>query len=395
MDNDINSIISGIIDDSLIQAVISNPKYKTYEYKKILIRPVDIKGKSLYQVEKNTIDKVYHDNVEISEVADIITQFMEENLRQADIFTVDADYLVRISKKGKVTFNKKPATKKKTAASHNREKTYLLPEGKAVPALVDLGIMTADGRIVKSKYSKYRQINRFIEMVEDITDNFKNNDVINIIDFGCGKSYLTFVLYYYLTEIKEMNVNIKGLDIKEKVVDFCNLTADKYGYENLSFDLGDIGGYEADSRVDMVVSLHACDTATDAAIINAVRWNAKVILSVPCCQSEVNNQMKSDALNNLFEYGIIKERCAALFTDALRAKVLEIMGYKIQILEFVELKHSPKNLLIRAVKGNKINAVKADKIKKEYDDIIKMLGIEPSIGVLLKTDNTMKKDNNG
>ena len=253
-----------------------------------------------------------------------------------------------------------------------------------VPALVDLGVFTKEGKVVKSKYDKYKQINKFIELIDH---EIRKNDYkeLTILDFGCGKSYLTFVLYYYFVEIKKINVKMIGLDLKEDVINKCNEIAKRYNYENLHFELGDINGYKYNNKVDMVITLHACDTATDYALYNAIKWNTKMIFSVPCCQHELNAQMKSEDLSILTNYGIIQERVAALMTDAIRANLLESVGYKTQLLEFIDIAHSPKNILVRAVKSN-ISKEKREKALKEVDNIIKEFNFDQTLYRLLKED---------
>lgn len=265
--------------------------------------------------------------------------------------------------------------------THNRRKRYILEEGRPVPFLKDLGVMAADGKIVNSRYDKFRQINRFLEFIEDILPQLPKDREVRIIDFGCGKSYLTFAMYYYLHELQGLDVRITGLDLKEDVIEHCGRLARQYGYEKLEFLHGDIADYTGADQVDMVVTLHACDTATDYALAKAVRWNAKVILSVPCCQHELNGQMENDLLRPIFHYGIVKERMAALYTDALRAEILENHGYRTQILEFIDMEHTPKNLLLRCVRSGR---------RKENGEQIKavteFLGVEPTLLKLLEAE---------
>lgn len=233
---------------------------------------------------------------------------------------------------------------------HNRVKQYILKEGIPVPFLVDLGIQTREGAIVRAKYDKFKQINRYLEFVEDVLPVLKGEGAIHIIDFGCGKSYLTFALYYYLHELQKLDVMITGLDLKTDVIHNCNRLAQSYGYDRLQFVQGDIKNFTGSDQVDMVVTLHACDTATDYAIEKAVGWGAKVIFTVPCCQHEVNGQIQNKLLHPVLKYGLLKERLSAILTDAIRANLLEEAGYDTQVLEFIEMEHTPKNILIRAVR---------------------------------------------
>ena len=267
---------------------------------------------------------------------------------------------------------------------HNRKKQYLLEEGVAVPFLVDLGVMTKEGTVVKAKYDKFRQINRFLEFVEDILPSLPKNREVTILDFGCGKSYLTFALYHYLHTVKQYDIRIVGLDLKKDVIAHCNRLAVSYGYEKLEFLCGDIADYTGMNRVDMVVTLHACDTATDYALYKAILWKASVVLSVPCCQHEWNRQMECEALVPFTKYGIVKERMSALMTDAFRANVMEACGYKTQLLEFIDMEHTPKNILLRGVKKEELNPEQQrGRVKQEMKEILAYCKTEPTLYRLL------------
>ena len=305
-----------------------------------------------------------------------------EDFRQMQIETVKEDITILVSKKGKVTVQrkKKKEEAQKADLSHDRKKRYILEEGIPVPFLRDLGVMTEDGKVIRSKTDKFRQINRFLEFIEDILPQLDRGRELTILDFGCGKSYLTFAMYYYLHELKKYDIRIIGLDLKKDVIRHCSSLAEKYGYEKLAFLVGDIADYDGVDQVDMVVTLHACDTATDFALAKAIGWNAKVILSVPCCQHELNGQMKNEILAPVMDYGLLKERFAALATDGLRAKYLEREGYETQVLEFIDMEHTPKNILLRAVKTGKRN----EKAAAEIERFEGFLSVQPMLGELLK-----------
>lgn len=370
------------INENLLQMILSGNK-SGGEPSRVKIRPVLLKDRLLYQASQTMGAKVLHTNYERGQVITYIEDMMQKYFRQLQSQGMDMDGSVLVSKRGKMTFKsrKHSILEQARELSHNRTKKYILKEGTPVPFLIDLGVMTKEGRIVSRRYDKFRQINRFLEFIEDILPKLPRDREVTILDFGCGKSYLTFAMYYYLKLLKGYDVNIIGLDLKTDVIERCNALARSYGYEKLRFYQGDIAQYEGVREVDMVVTLHACDTATDYALNKAVRWGAQVILSVPCCQHEVNAQISSDLLSPVFSYGILQERMAALITDGIRAKLLERHGYETQILEFIDMEHTPKNLLIRAVRTEKRTE------NPELDRMMEELHIKPSLKRLLEEES--------
>lgn len=354
----VKKLLEETLGRQFIRMTISNPRKKN-GISKIKIHPVLIKGKLYYQEERFQGSQVFHKNFPYEEkeaVAERITGIMTD-FKQIEWETQDMRYQGFVNKKQQASVRKvkKSAELQESAGgmqqfSHNRKKQYLLEEGTYVDFLAELGVMTKEGNVIKKKYDKFRQINRFLEFIDDVRDNLPKDRELTIIDFGCGKSYLTFAMYYYFQQLRRYDVRIIGLDLKQDVISHCNDLARKLHYDKLQFLHGDIAHYKGVDKVDMVVTLHACDTATDYALARAVEWDAGVILSVPCCQHELNRQMQSDVLAPLFRYGLIKERVAALFTDALRAQLLEQQGYQVQVLEFIDMEHTPKNILIRGVK---------------------------------------------
>ena len=370
--------IMQMLDAGCERIVLSKPG-KAVEYRRVNV----FKKAGSYQIEKLTAKQAFHENVNKDVLADRIAQWLSGAFRQLNGFGNGTEYIFLVSKKGKVTFKqKKSALAPKMQPEHNRKKRYLLEEGEAIPPLVDMGVFTAEGKVVSAMYDKFRQINRFLEIIDDAVRTLPPGP-LNIIDFGCGKSYLTFVLYYYLTVKCRLTVQMVGRDLKAGVIEKCGQTAKKYGYTGLRFELGDINGYQAPFEVDMVVSLHACDTATDYALYNAIEWGAKLIFSVPCCQHELNGQMESSAFSLLTRYGIIKERFAALATDAIRANLLEYCGYKTQVLEFVDLSHTPKNLLIRAVKKEGKDPAHCRKMLEEVQRMMQEYRLTPTLYQLI------------
>lgn len=361
----IEELLEQCIQKNLIDLTISGLKKKNEELPvKIKVRPVAMKDKIEYQVSEFIGRKVFHKNYKKDELKKKITDWMQEDYKQAQFTMTDATAQILSGKHSQtVKYKKCKEVRVQRDLSHNRTKRYILPEGTPVGFLIDLGVMTKEGKIVRQKYDKYRQINRFLEFVEDILPQLSKEREQTIIDFGCGKSYLTFAMYYYLKELKGYDIRIIGLDLKEDVIAHCNELKDKYGYGKLSFLVGDIASYTNVDAVDMVVTLHACDTATDYALAKAVQWGAKVILSVPCCQHEANRMMENELLQPVLQYGILKERMAAIMTDAVRANLLTAKGYDTQILEFIDMEHTPKNLLIRAVYTGKDSENAAEALK--------------------------------
>ena len=394
--SDLQSLFTDCLNETLIRVILSNPSSKDGVIK-IYARPM-LKNKSLlFQIEEYTKTQVFHKNLTAGDASSYLTGKLSSDtssqtasFKNALVETKSFTANVLVSKKGTITIKKKMnASPKQTkiSLSHNRKKKYILEEGIPVPFLIDLGVMTQNGNIINAHYDKFRQINRFLEYIEDILPSLPTGRELRILDFGCGKSYLTFAIYYYLKVLKGYPVRITGLDLKEDVIRHCNELAVKYGYDKLEFLCGDIAYYDGCSQVDMVVTLHACDTATDYALAKAVGWGAKVILSVPCCQHELKKQMKNDLLSPVLHYGILKERMAALMTDGLRAQILEANGYRTQVLEFIDMAHTPKNLLIRAV----YNGHCADN-KAQIDELLAAFDVNPTLYRLLcKKDNTISK----
>ncbi|WP_252198215.1 SAM-dependent methyltransferase [Clostridium sp. MCC353] len=383
-DRKLQDALEYFLNDRLIQIIISNPVDRD-GCMKVKIRPLMLRGALTFQAEEFVGKQAFHKNFTQEEAGDYITGLLDGRFRQAEISSQMGSGTVLVGKKGTLTVKCKKSAQPKITANppvldHNRKKRYVLEEGRPVPFLEDLGVMTPEGMVVRSRYDKFRQINRFLEFIEDILPRLDKNKETTIIDFGCGKSYLTFAMYYYLKELKGYPVRIIGLDLKRDVIDRCSRLSEKYGFDHLNFYYGDIASYEGVDHVDMVVTLHACDTATDYALAKAVDWGASVILSVPCCQHEWNKQMENELMKPVFQYGLIKERMAALYTDALRAEILENQGYRTQILEFIDMEHTPKNILIRAVKQGE----RKDN-RKEIQAVLDFLHVKPTLaGLLLK-----------
>lgn len=395
MNEELKQLLQETVNRNLYQIILSNARDKEKAFK-VKIRPVLLKDELLYQETVYQGTKVFHENYKDAEMILRIENYLENDFKQCEVEHTNKKAVILVSKKGKMTIkakqlkqNDKVQGMEKISLAHNRVKKYILEEGIAVPFLIDLGVQSKDGKIIRAKYDKYKQINRFLEFVEDILPALPKEKEVQIVDFGCGKSYLTFAIYYYLHELKGMDVAITGLDLKEDVIVHCNELSRKYGYDKLQFIRGDIAEYEGLTKADMVVTLHACDIATDYALEKAVKWDAKVILSVPCCQHEVNKQIQCEVLQPVLQYGIVKERMSALLTDALRADILKAVGYEADLLEFIDMEHTPKNILIRAVKKEKQNPAKQQEDMNKVLEMMKFMQIEPTLYKLLEKETSV------
>lgn len=380
---DLKKSLDEIVSDLPQRLILSKQADKTQTYRKAVIE----QKTDYYQIASYTEKQVFHENCDAQALLLYLSHAMGEQFLQLNAWSKTREHQLLLSKKGTVTYRRKlrkdNVEEAPAANAHNRRKNYMLQEGSSIPPLVDMGIFTKEGKVVHAMYDKFRQINRFIELIDDAVGT-ACKPCRHIVDFGCGKSYLTFILYYYFTEIKKQTVEIVGLDLKADVIEKCNAAAKKYGHGGLHFEQGDISGYAAPFDVDLMVTLHACDTATDFALYNAICWDADMIFCVPCCQHELNGQMQTDALSLLTRYGIVKERTAALLTDAVRGNLLSCMGYKTQLLEFVDLSHTPKNLLIRAVKRPSMSKSARAAQLAEVEAAMQTFRVQPTLYRLLK-----------
>lgn len=377
--------IDAAFGERAYKCVLSNPLGGA-AYRKVEMNRMN----GRWYLEKYTEKQVFHEQRDDEGARAFLREMIGREFKNMNCWDDGFEYTLRLSKKGRPMSGKKRLENgraPKVKVEHNREKQSILPQGGRIEPLIDMGIFTADGKVVRAMYDKYRQVNRFIEIVDDEVKKLPS-EKLTILDFGCGKSYLTFVLYYYFTEVRKIEVEMIGLDLKEEVIEKCRQTAKKYGYDHLHFEVGDIGHFQYDGKIDVVISLHACDTATDYALYNAIRWNAKMIFSVPCCQHEINNQIESNELSLLTRYGIVKERFSALLTDAIRCNLLEVCGYRTQMVEFVAFEHTPKNIMIRAVKHP--GPVSPDKLA-EVENALREFRLEPTLYRLLESDGSLQK----
>ena len=344
----LTKLAAQLTDGSFISGTISQPRMKSDELKRVRMKPVELRGELHIQFEYQFERVLNHENITLDELYEKLKELLER-FRQVHAEFSDEKIHVQISKKLKVMWKSEQTESVKVAdLSHNRQKNYLLDENIPHPFLVRLGVQTPEGKVRNQHQDKFRQINRFVEFIDDSLDHLPKNRTIRILDFGSGKSYLTFALYHYLRIEKGLDIKVTGLDLKKEVIEECSTIAKDLGYDDLEFLVGDINDYNEETSVDMVVTLHACDIATDMALARAVKWGAKVILSVPCCQHELFSQIKSPALDLMLQHGLIKERFSALATDSIRAELLSLVGYEAQLLEFIDIENTPKNVLIRA-----------------------------------------------
>lgn len=382
--NTINQLFCQVIESRQLNKIIfAGKRRKSIEYKRITLRPVTIRGELMYQAEYQYEKKVTHRNISAFEAVDFAMAAVADDFKQVNILTETEDIQILASKPSKPRITRKVLETRREAASldHDRKKHYIIEDGKPCDFLIKLGVMGEDGHVFDRHYSKFRQINRFLEIVDNAMDALPQNRTLRIIDFGCGKSYLTFALYYYLRVLHNRDVEIVGLDLKEDVIAFCSRTARQLNYTGLKFLTGDIADYESDGA-DMVVTLHACDTATDYALINAVRWNSQVILSVPCCQHQLFSQIDNEVSQPMLKHGIIRDKFTELLTDGLRGLKLEANGYDVDMIEFTSLEHTSKNIMIRAVKNAEASADSCDRANAQYRALKELYKVSPEIDIL-------------
>lgn len=371
-----------ILQQQLVTATISQPRMKSNEVKRIKLKPILLKDVYHIQIEYQFERILKHENVPLEDFPERLALFFNE-YRQAHIDFIDEKVQIQLSKKNKVLWKSdKSVAPKQINLAHNRQKNYLLKEEQPYPFLIRLGVQSEEGKIKKQKYDKFKQINRFIEFIDDALAYLPKDRQVRILDFGSGKSYLTFALYHYLKVEKGLDIRVTGLDLKKEVIEECSKIASDLGYEQLEFLVGDINDYNNESNVDMVVTLHACDVATDMALARAVKWGARVILSVPCCQHELNRQLNTPVLDIMLQHGLVRERFAALATDAIRAEILSLVGYEAQLLEFIDMENTPKNILIRAYHTDKKTSSEQ---RARYDNFLALLNAQPFLAKELET----------
>lgn len=369
----------------IVRVVISNLKKGTEcEYSKVTIKPYNSSKGIMYQFEYTVKNQVKHRNVEEYNLVDEISLLLENYFTQCMVYGTESDYHINCYG-DKVKAKTMAATKKIAIGGHNKKKRYILNEDEHIDFLVYLGVMTKDGKVVNSKYNKFRQINKYLELIKLSIDMLPKDRPLKIVDFGCGKAYLTFALYYYVVKILNMQAEITGLDLKEEVIDYCNKVARELGYDSLEFQKGNIKDYSRTQDVDMVIMLHACDNATDEGIVQSLKFNAKIIIAVPCCQHEFFRQIENENLEPILQFGILKDRMTALATDSLRAQILKALGFDVTVMEFIETEHTPKNLAIRAIRDGGFNKTEYEKYEKFRD----FLDLDPYIERRMREENIL------
>lgn len=376
---------------AVIRLILSSKRRKSQSISKATVKPVMIKNELKYQFECIVSNKALHENLGPDESIKKICELVASDFKQVNIMTETEDIQVlaskpdrpRITRRSLAIADKSTQSQAGTAPglTHNKKKNHVIPEGVPCDFLIRLGVMDENGTVFKKHYSKFRQINRYLDIVKDVLPVLPKDRTLRIIDFGCGKSYLTFALYYYFRVLNDMPIEIIGLDLKQDVIDLCNKVAEDLKYDELTFLCGDISDYTSD-RADMVVTLHACDTATDAALINAVSWGSKVILSVPCCQHELFRQIDNEINAPMLKHGIIKDKFTELLTDGLRGLKLESKGYDVAMVEFTPIEHTSKNIMIRAIKRDIDHPGKKKKAQAEYDRLKEFYHVQPAIDKL-------------
>ena len=374
-------------EEKLVKAIFSEKRKKSAPCSKVTLRPVKIGKDVLFQAERVFLKKVTHQNLTAPQAVSFCLDLVMKEFKQINIFTQEKEIQVLASKPAspRITTKKAGCTAPKVVSiEHNKKKNYIIEDGMPCDFLIRLGVMNADGKVFPRHYSKFRQINRYLEIVEDVFPYLPPDKTLKIIDFGCGKAYLTFALYYYLKVLKNRDVEIIGLDLKADVIKFCSQVAKDLRYTELKFLMGDIADY-TDTSADMVVTLHACDTATDYALMHAVSWNTKVILSVPCCQHELFKQIHNELHQPMLKHGILKDRLTEYLTDGLRGLKLEAAGYDVAMIEFTSLEHTARNIMIKAVKSNAAGAYQKKKChaaQQQYEALCQFYQVHPAIDQL-------------
>lgn len=369
-----SEIQDALNSETFLMLVFSQPR-RTNAATKVTVRPVELKTGLHYQWAERIGAQEKHRNLTASELLDSVRDVFPNGFGDAHLYTELVDITAR-TKGGSLQLKRKPPSKKPAVTSHNREKQYILPVGEPCPFLAEIGVMTPSGDVRPAMYHKFRQINRYLEFLQDVLPALPKDGTLQVVDFGCGKSYLTFAMHHFLTKIHGRSVEIVGLDRKADVLTHCTGIAERLQCTGLRFAEGDIATYRPPGEVHLAVSLHACDTATDDALAAALSWGCQVILAAPCCQHELNAKLDRGVLPGLTEYGLLKERFAALATDALRAQFLEVHGYRTQIVEFIELEHTPKNMLIRAIRRAESHPADSDSRREIYEQLKSQLRLD-------------------